>query len=322
MLFEPIEAFEHLGQTLKDSNGAQPDAVVEARRAGDHFAGRHIVRDGRLRGENDAVADGAMAGDANLAGKDDVVADDGRAGEAGLRADECIVADAGTVANLHEVVDLGAVADFGCADGGAVDGGIGLHVDMVADADGAGLRDLFPVALVVLGEAEAVAADDDSVFERDVIAEDTVFANHSMGVGEEMATDLHAGIKHDMGQQCGVLTEADVGADDGVGSDVSVGANLGGGMDDGGGVDAGRVRGRLIEQAESARERVIGILDAKRGDWDFLKVGLNENGGGAGGAGEGSVLGIGDKRDFGRAGFFDAFDASDFEIGIAAEVPA
>ena len=147
MLFEAVEALEQLGQALKDGDGAEPDAIVEAGRAGDHFAGRNVVRDGRLRGEDDAVADGAMAGDADLAGEDDVVADDRGAGEAGLRAEERVVADAGAVADLDEIVDLGAVADFGCADGGAVDGGVGLHVDAAADADGAGLRDFFPMAL-------------------------------------------------------------------------------------------------------------------------------------------------------------------------------
>ena len=133
-----------------------------------------------------------------------------------------VVADARAVADLDEIVDLGAVADFGRADGGAVDGGVGLHVDAAADADGAGLRDFFPVALLVFGEAEAVRADDDAIFERDVVAEDAVFADDGVGVREEVAADLDAGIEHDVRQERGVRSDADAGTDDGVCADVRV----------------------------------------------------------------------------------------------------
>ncbi len=145
--FQAVKALGEFGKALKEGDGAEPDAIVEAGRAGDHFAGRDVVGDGGLRGEDDAVADGAMAGDAHLAGENHVVADDGGAGEAGLRAEKRVVADAGAVADLDEIVDLGAVADFRCANRGAIDGGVGLDIDAAADADGAGLGNLFPVAL-------------------------------------------------------------------------------------------------------------------------------------------------------------------------------
>ena len=220
VFFHSVEALEQFRKALEDGDGAQPDAVVEAGRAGDHFAGRNVMGDGGLRGEDDSVADRAMAGNAHLAGENDVVADDGGAGEAGLRADQRVVADSRSVADLDEIVDLGAVADFGRADSGAVDGGVGLHVNAAADADGAGLRDFLPVALLVFGEAEAVGADDDAIFERDVVAEDAVFADDGVGVGEEVAADLNAGIKHDVGQDGGVRADADAGTDDGVCADV------------------------------------------------------------------------------------------------------
>lgn len=121
------------------------------------------MRNRRLRGEDDAVADAAVAGDTDLTGKDDVIADDRRAGETGLRADECVVADAGSVADLDQIVDLCAFTDFGSADGGAVDGGVCLDVDAAAEADRAGLRDFFPMALLVFGEAKAISADDCAV---------------------------------------------------------------------------------------------------------------------------------------------------------------
>ena len=67
---------------------------------------------------------------------------------------------------------------------------------------------------------------------------------------------------------------------------------------------------------------MIGILDAQGCGGDFLKVRLDEDGCGVRGAGERGVAHIGDEGDFGGAGFFNAFDAGNFEIGVAAEFRA
>ena len=45
---------------------------------------------------------------------------------------------------MDEVVDLGAGVDAGFADGGAVDGGVGLDFDVVVEDGDAGLEDLVP----------------------------------------------------------------------------------------------------------------------------------------------------------------------------------
>ena len=275
-----------------------------------------------MSSEDDAVADGAMAGYADLAGENDVVADDRRAGEAGLRTDQRVISDTRSVADLDEIVDFCSVADFGCADCRAVDGGVGLDIDVAADADRARLRDFFPVALLVFGEAEAVRADDDAVLESNVVAEDTVFADDSVGMREEMAAGLNAGIKHDVRQERCMRAEMNAGADDGVCADVSIRADDGRGMDDCGVMNSGRVDGRLIEEAERARRGVIGILDAQRCGGDFLKVWLDKDGRGVRRARKRGVAHIGHEGDFGGAGFFNAFDAGNFEIGVAAEFRA
>ena len=100
------------------------------------------------------------------------------------------------------------------------------------------------------------------------------------------------------------------------------GPMFGRGIDDGGGMNAGRVGRRLVEEAERASEGVIGILDAESCGGDFLKLGLDDDGGGVGGAGESGVAGIGDEGDFGGAGFFNALDAGNFEVWVAAEFRA
>jgi hypothetical protein len=140
--------------------------------------------DGGLSGENDSITDAAMAGDAGLASEDDVIADDRGASQAGLRADERILTDLGAVTNLDQVVDFAAVADFGGANGSAVDAGVGLHVNAVAETDGARLGDFFPMALLVIGEAEAIRANDGTVFKRSVIANNAVFTDHGVSVGK------------------------------------------------------------------------------------------------------------------------------------------
>lgn len=116
--------------------------------------------------------------------------------------------------------------------------------------------------------------------------------------------------------------EANVGADDRIWADVRAGADDCRGIDDGCVMDAGRVRRRLVEKAERAREGVIRVLNAKGCGGNLLEVGLDDDCSGASGAGERGVANVGDEGDVGGAGFFNAFDASNFEIGVAAEFRA
>ena len=62
------------------------------------------------------------------------------------------------VADLHQIVDLGALADHGVADRAAVDGGAGADLHVVLDDDPADLRDL-AMAVGAHHVAEAVLAD-------------------------------------------------------------------------------------------------------------------------------------------------------------------
>ena len=98
------------------------------------------------------------------------------------------------MADQDQVVDLGAAADARFADGGAVDAGVGLNFDVVFENRGAGLQHLVPAAVLLLGEAEAIAADDRAILQDDAIADAAEFANHSVGMGEEMIADFRAAI--------------------------------------------------------------------------------------------------------------------------------
>ena len=108
-------------------------------------------------------------------------------------------------------------------------------LDVVVEDGDAGLEDLVPGGKlrwfdpglrietwgtrrggIVVGEAEAVGADDGAVLQGDVVAEAAVFADDGVGVGEEVAADLGVGIDHCVGQKSCMISNDCVVADDDV----------------------------------------------------------------------------------------------------------
>ncbi len=208
---------------MKHCRRAQPLAIVDRRITTDDFTGSDVVGNTGLRRGDHAVADAAVAGDANLSGEHHVAADLGRAREPDLRAQQRVLAHTRSVADLHQVVDLRAVGNDGRADAGAVDAGIGLDLDIAADAHRPGLRNLVPGAVIALGEAKAIAADHDPVLKNDAVAEHAALADDGMGMGEEITAHRHAGIEDDVGEQDRSLADPDAFTDDGIGADVRAG---------------------------------------------------------------------------------------------------
>ena len=155
-----------------------------------------------------------------------------------------------------------------------------------------------------------------------MVAENAIFADDRMCMREKVVAYMDAAIKHDVGQERCVGSDVDIGADDDVCADVGLRSDHGRGVDDSGGVNAGSVRRRLVEEAERAGKSVIRILDANRGCCDLLKLRLNNDRCGLGGAGEGSVAGIRDEGDLRGPGFFNALHACDFQVRIAAQFGA
>ncbi len=87
--------------------------------------------------------------------------------------DHAMTADHHVVGDLHEVIDLGALADHRVARGAAVDRRVGADLDIVLDDDPADLRHL-QVAVRAHGEAEAVLADAGARMDDDAVAEQRV----------------------------------------------------------------------------------------------------------------------------------------------------
>ena len=141
-----------------------------------------------------------------------------------------------------------------------------------------------------------------------------------MRVGEEMAADVRVGIDDDVRQEPGVGADHHVVADDDVvGSDVGVGADVRRGGDDGGGVDSRRVDGCLVEEFERAGEGEVWIHDAEGRCGDGFEGRLDQDRGGAGGAGEADVFRVGDEGDLAGASVFQAGGGGDFGFRIAVE---
>ena len=134
-LAQLLEGFGHFRELGIDGATAEPQFVVDGGIAADHGTGRDVSWDAALSGGDGTIADLAVAGDADLSGENDFVADVGGAGEADLGAEESVFADGAGVADVDEIIELGAAGDGCVADVGAVDAGVGLDLDVVADDD-------------------------------------------------------------------------------------------------------------------------------------------------------------------------------------------
>src|SRR5579864_2883629 len=123
---------------------------------------------------------------------------------------------------LHEIVDLYTAAEPSFADAGAVDAGIGLHLNIVLNHYRGGLRNLVPAALRGFRKPESVCADHDSVLEKHMVADVAVLAHHGVRMREEIRPNLHTAVNHDVCQEDGVCPDLDIFIDDYVGPDMSV----------------------------------------------------------------------------------------------------
>lgn len=312
------EGAEEFGEAVEERYGAEPLAVVDGGVAAYSLAGWDIVGNTGLSGGDGSVADSAVAGDAYLTGQDDVLADGGGTGQADLGTEQGIFADRRAVANLDEVVDLRASVDAGLAQGSAVDAGISLDFYVIFEDGVAGLGDFAPSSGGFC-EAETVGADDGSVLQRHIVAYGTLFAYHSVGVGKKAIANAGVRIDDDVRVEDGVVTQNHVLSDDNIGRDVGAGSNHGGGGDDRRGVNARRKSHWRMEDFKGASEGEIRVVDAEGGRREGFERWVDQYGGGLGGTGEASVLGVGDEGELTWAGVFDSRQTGDRDFAASME---
>src|SRR5436190_24174862 len=96
------------------------------------------------------------------------------------------------MADLYEVVDLGAASNPRFTDSRAIDGGIGSDLDVVFQDDDSGLHDLVVAPFVLLRVTEAVGADSDAVLKNHIVSDAAELAHRNIGVCLEVVADAGA----------------------------------------------------------------------------------------------------------------------------------
>jgi len=169
------------------------------------------------------------------------------------------------VGDLHQVVDLGAAADFGAAELGPVDADARADFHVIFDDHRADLRNLHVLLAVPaipkpIAAQHAAGVDDHAVADGDALADDDVGEKFAAVADDHIVADDHAGVEDRSAAYRRTL------ADDDVGGDGDVFAEDGGGSDAGACIDAGfGARDRGSEEFEHFRLREIGIVDDKQG---------------------------------------------------------
>ena len=121
--------------------GPEELAVRAGGMAAERGAGRDVAEHGALGRDPGPVADHQMIGHAHVAGQDDVVPDARAARDADARHEQAAASDPDVVADVDEVVDLGARADHRVVHAPAVDAGVGADLDVVLDDAAADVGD-------------------------------------------------------------------------------------------------------------------------------------------------------------------------------------
>ena len=148
--------------------------------------------------------------------QDHPVADAGRPGDADLPAQQAVAPDGHVVADVHEVIQLGAVADHGIADGAPVDAGIGADLDIIADGDRAKRMDAGPP---LLADFAAFSEGLANLFNPRCLGRDKaepVRPDHRAGLADEpradghARADPHAGQDQRIGPDASAVTDGDM----------------------------------------------------------------------------------------------------------------
>src|ERR1700730_8041661 len=168
------------------------------------------------------------------------------------------------MANEDEVVDFCAACDAGFPNGSPVDAGVSLHLDVVLEHRGAGLKHFVPSAVSLFCKTKAVAANHYAVLQYDPVAKAAKLAHDGVRVREEIVANLRAAINCDETVQHGVATNFDVFVHIAVRPNMRPLANPCGFRDDGCRMNPRRITWRLIEKLNRLCKCQIGIAGAQR----------------------------------------------------------
>src|SRR5262245_23999208 len=205
-----------------------------------------------------------MTRDADLTRENDIASDFGTAGQADLSAEQRILTYGGTMTNLHQVVDLCTSANASFADGGAINRGVCLDLDIVLQNHSAGLGDFEITAVILLGKTKSVGTNHDPILEADAMADLGILANRNMGVGDEVSADLYPAIQRDVRMQHGVVTDLGVLIDETERPNARIPAKSSALGDHSRRVNSGLRSGGRVEQIDCECKSQIGVRSSQR----------------------------------------------------------
>ena len=137
---------------------------------------------------------------------------DGATGYSDLRDQDAMAANRHVVPDLHQVIDLGTLADHGVADGAAVDHGPCADLDIVLNDDAAELRH-FLMAPRTHHIAEAVLPDVAARVNDHPVADEGM-DKRGAGPDEAITPDAHGRSDHRIGRNYRAGADLGIGTDD------------------------------------------------------------------------------------------------------------
>src|SRR5215472_6016384 len=171
--------------------------------------------------------------------------------------------------------------------------------------------------VTVSGEAKAVAANNGTVLQHDIIAEHTLLTHNTMSMGKKAVADLYVAIDNHVRQQHSIVAYGHVLVDNHISADVRVRTQFCSRSDYRCRMYPRRVAWRLVEQVNGSRKAYIWILAAQQPARYGRKVFRDNNCSGSGCFGGCGVLGVGDKCDLPGDRFLDTSYARDFCFRVA-----
>ena len=88
------------------------------------------------------------------------------------------------MADLNQVVELGAAFDAGLSDRSSINSGAGAYLNVIFNHHAAGLRNFQPMSLFVFGKTKSVAAYHRVTVYDDTLAQNRVLTNGHAGMDQ------------------------------------------------------------------------------------------------------------------------------------------
>src|SRR5438309_1519092 len=98
------------------------------------------------------------------------------------------------MSDQDEVVNFGAASDASFPDGSPVYAGVCLHLNVVFEHRGAGLKHFVPCTVFLFGKTKAVATNHYAVLQHHPVANAAKLTHHGVRVREEISPNLRAAI--------------------------------------------------------------------------------------------------------------------------------